>query len=90
MKCFHSFCSSGKDALALLHHFQDCYCCSHVYIVSCDKILQCDCITLYSAAGHGLYTQFAEAGLKLQSFSTRILAFVTRPFLCWFSLGTRL
>ena len=28
--------------------------------------------------------------LKLQSFSTRILAFVTRPLLGWLGLGTRL
>ena len=27
---------------------------------SCDKILQCDCTTLYSAAGHSLYTKFAR------------------------------
>ena len=28
--------------------------------VSCDKILQCDCTTLYSVAGHGLYTKFTR------------------------------
>ena len=26
-KCFYSSCSSGKDVLALLRRFQDCYCC---------------------------------------------------------------
>ena len=41
---------------------------------SCDKILQCDCTTLYSAAGHSLYTQFtrpfpslAEVGLACET-----------------------
>ena len=28
--------------------------------VSCDKILQCDWTALYSAVGHGLYTQFTR------------------------------
>ena len=31
-KYFYSFCSSGKDALALFHHFLDCYCYSNSHV----------------------------------------------------------
>ena len=32
-KCFYSFCSSGKDALALFRRFQDSYCYSNSDII---------------------------------------------------------
>ena len=60
-KCFYGCCSSGKDVLALIRCFQDCYCYSKQWCnVSCDKILQHDWTALYSAAGQGLYTQFTR------------------------------
>ena len=40
---------------------------------SCDKILQCDCTTLYSVAGHGCirsspdHSLFAEVGLACET-----------------------
>ena len=54
--------SSGKDALALAV-FKTAQ-----NNASCDKILQCDCTALYSAAGHGLYTQFTRPSLVLRKW----------------------
>ena len=52
------FTASAVDALALFHHFQDCYCYSnsHVILMWQNVIYT----ALYSAAGHNLYMHFTR------------------------------
>ena len=130
VKVFYSFCSSGKDALALFHHFQDWYYHSNSHVmhhvtkwlyhtVQCSRtqlvymhftrplpflwkwvwlvrlnIMQEQVKVYFNCAAKNLRffntKHLFILHLKLQSFSTRILAFVTRPFLCWLGLGMRL
>ena len=57
-KCFYSSYSSGKDVLALFHHFQDCYSNSDLMR---HVTKYCNMIGLHGTVRRdGLYTQFTR------------------------------